>query len=131
MTASAYGYLPDTVSNVVVTTDTVTTQDFALTLAPTYTISGTVTEVGTGLPLYAEISFTDSPDTAWSDPATGFYEIALPQGTYTMTVRADSHRPAERAVLVDHNQTQNFALEPLPCVLLVDDDQNNPNVLSY
>ncbi len=131
VTASAYSYLPSTISGVVITTDTVTTQDFLLVSSPTYLISGTVTESGTGLPLLAEISFAGSPVTVWSDPATGFYQAELPQGDYTMHVRSDLHRPQELAIVVDHDQTQNFMLDPLPCILLVDDDQNDPDVISY
>ena len=131
VTASAYGYLPSTISGVTITTDTVTTQDFELVSSPTYLISGTVTESGTGLPLLAEISFADSPVTVWSDPSTGFYQAELPQGNYTMHVRADLHQPQELAIVMDHDQTQNFNLDPLPCILLVDDDQNAPDVISY
>ena len=32
---------------------------------------------------------------------------------------------------MDQDQTQNFILDPLPCILLVDDDQNDPDVISY
>ena len=131
VTASAYGYLPSTISGVTITTDTVTTQDFELVSSPTYVISGTVTESGTGLPLLAEISFAGSPVTVWSDPSTGFYQAELPQGNYTMQVRADLHRPQGLAIVMDHDQTQNFNLDPLPCILLVDDDQNDPDVISY
>jgi len=131
VTAEAYGYLPATVGGVVVTTDTVTTQDFALQTAPTYIVSGTVTEQGSGTPLFAEIRFQGSPVVVWTDPATGFYQATLPQGSYTMQVSAYGHRSQERAVVVDHNQTQDFALEPLPCILLVDDDNNSPDVRPY
>ena len=131
VTASAYSYLPVTISGVTITTDTVTTQDFALVSSPTYIISGTVTESGTGLPLLAEISFAGSPVTVWTDPSTGFYQAQLPQGNYTMQVRADLHRPQELAIVMDQDQTQNFILDPLPCILLVDDDQNDPDVISY
>ncbi len=37
----------------------------------------------------------------------------------------------ERPIVVDQDQTQDFALEPLPCILLVDDDNNAPDVLPY
>jgi PKD repeat protein len=131
VTVSAYSYLPSTISGVVITSDTVTTQDFSLLSAPTYVVSGTVTESGTGLPLLAEISFIGSPEVVWTDPATGFYQVALPQGSYTMQVKADIYNPQERAITMDHNQIQNFALDPLPCILLVDDDQNDPDVRSY
>lgn len=131
VTASAYSYLPSTISGVTITTDTVTTQDFELFSAPTYMISGTVTEVGTGLPLLAEISFDGSPVIVWSDPATGFYQAELPEDSYTMHVRADLHRPQEFDIVMNHDQTKNFILDQLPCILLVDDDQNDPDVRSY
>ena len=131
VTASAYSYLPSTVSGIVVTSDITTTQDFVLESAPTYVVSGTVTESDTGLPLLAEISFRGSPTTVWTDPATGFYQAELPQESYTMQVKADLHNPQERPIVMDHDQTQNFILDPLPCILLVDDDQNDPDVRSY
>ena len=131
VTAEAYGYLPATVSGVVITTDTVTTLDFALQTAPTYIVSGTVTEQGSGTPLFAEVRFQGSPVVVWTDPATGFYQATLPQGSYTMQVSAYGHRSQERAIVVDHNQTQDFALEPLPCILLVDDDNNAPDTRPY
>ncbi|MGB9724538.1 MAG: carboxypeptidase regulatory-like domain-containing protein, partial [Chloroflexia bacterium] len=132
MTATAYGYLPGTAGGVVVVTDTVTTQDFDLQPAPTYVVSGTVTEVGSGTPLYAQVSVLGTPlPPVWTDPNTGYYSITVAEGTYTFRVTAAQHRPTERVVVVDHDQTQNFSLEPLPCILLVDDDQNGPDVLSY
>ncbi len=131
VTASAYGYLPTSVSGVPIVTDTVTTQDFSLQTAPTYIVSGTVSEAGTGLPLFAQITFDGSPEVAWTDPGTGYYAIALPEGDYTMHVRADLHEPAERAIVLDHDQTQDFALDPLPCVLLVDDDNDSPDTRPY
>jgi hypothetical protein len=113
VTASAYSYIPATVSGVVITTDTVTTKDFELVSSPTYLISGTVTESGTGLPLLAEISFDGSRVTVWSDPTTGFYQAELPQGNYTMYVKSNRHRPQELDIVMDHDQTRNFVLEPL------------------
>ncbi|MBU0495488.1 MAG: hypothetical protein KKB13_26880, partial [Chloroflexi bacterium] len=38
---------------------------------------------------------------------------------------------AERVVVADHDQVQDFALEPLPCILLVDDDNDAPDVRPY
>jgi PKD repeat protein len=131
VTASAYSYLPTTIGGVDITTDSVTTQDFTLISAPTHIVSGTVTESGTGLPLLAEINFISSPVTVWSDPSTGFYHAELPEDSYTMQVRAELHRPQERVIVLSQNQTQNFVLEPLPCILLVDDDQDDPDVNSY
>lgn len=131
VTAVAYGYLPQVVTGITIITDTVTLQDFTLMPAPTYNISGTITELGTGLPLSATVRFTESPIAVNSDPVTGYYSATLPAGSYTIRVTALDHRQASRSVVVDQDQTQNFALEPLPCILLVDDDNNNPDVRPY
>lgn len=130
VTASAYWYLPATITGVIVTSGAATTRDFSLTAAPTHVVSGTVTELG-GIPLSAQIEFRDSPVTVWTNPATGFYSATLAQGSYTARVTAAHHRPTSCAIVVNRDQTQNFALEPLPCVLLVDDDQNSPDVRAY
>ncbi len=90
VTASLFGYLPQTVSGVEVISGTVTTQDFALELAPSHTVSGVVTDGTTGWPLYAsiEIMGADIPP-VWTDPADGSYSIILPEGiTYTFMVEA-------------------------------------------
>ncbi|MBN1660198.1 MAG: M28 family peptidase [Anaerolineae bacterium] len=131
VTAEAYAYLPAVITGVVVLTDSVTTQDVVLQPAPTYVISGTVTEAGSGAPLAAEIAFEGSPVVVTTDPATGYYEAALPAGAYTMHVRAEGHRSQERPIVVDGDQVQAFELEPLPCILLVDDDNNAPDVRPY
>jgi hypothetical protein len=132
VTAQAFGYIPGSVSNVVVITDQVTTVDFNLDPATVYTISGTVTESGSGTPLLAEVEILNTPITpVMTDPATGFYSIQAPEGEYTMRISASFHQPEERDVTVDQDQTQDFALLPLPCILLVDDDNNDPDVLPY
>jgi hypothetical protein len=110
VTASAYGYLPATVTDVVIVTDTVNTQDFALLDAPQYTVSGTVTEAGSGLPLLAQVVFEGSPVSTWTDPATGFYSATLPEGEYTMHVSADLHEPESRAIMLKKNTTEDFVL---------------------
>ena len=68
--------------------------------------------------------------TASADPSTGYYQAALPQGDYLMHVQADMHRPQEHPIHIDGAQQQDFSLEMLACLLLVDDDQNNPDVRS-
>jgi subtilisin family serine protease len=90
VTASLFGYLPQTVSGVDVISGTVTIQDFSLELAPSHTISGIVTDANTGWPLYAsiEVDGADIP-TVWTDPVDGSYSILLPEGiTYTLHVEA-------------------------------------------
>ncbi|HSJ56043.1 MAG TPA: M28 family peptidase, partial [Anaerolineae bacterium] len=131
VTAEAYAYLPAVITGVVVVTDSVTTVDVVLQPAPAYVVSGTVTEAGSGAPLAAEITIEGSPVTATTDPATGYYEVSLPAGAYTMHVRAEGHRSQARPIVVAGDQTQSFELEPLPCILLVDDDNNLPDVRPY
>jgi PKD repeat protein len=131
LTVSAYSYLTQTITGLEVITDELTTQDFALQSSPVYTVSGFITEAGSGAPLDASLEFIGSPVTAQTDPATGFYQAELPQGHYTMKVRSPLHRSQERYIMVDQDQSQDFSLEVLPCILVVDDDQNNPNVRGY
>ncbi len=131
VTASAYGYNPKTVAGVVVSADTVTTQDFALTKAPVFVVKGTVTDSASGTPLAAEVAFEGSPVVVSTDPATGKYRAVMATGTYVMHVSADLHQPEERTVVVNVGQIQDFALDPLPCILLVDDDNNAPDTRPY
>ena len=90
MTASRFGYLPETVTDVAVISGTVTIQDFVLTQAPSAVVSGIVTDANTGWPLYARIDIDGVPiGPFWTDPATGFYSITLPEGaTYDFEVSA-------------------------------------------
>ena len=132
VTVSAFGYYPGTATGVEVVLDTTTTQDFALTPLPTYIISGSVTEAGTSLPLLAQVEVLNTPIAPVStDPLDGSYEIELPVGTYTLKVTSILHLPETRTVVVDANKTENFILPHVPCILLVDDDANSPDIQSY
>jgi PKD repeat protein len=130
-TAWAYGYVPQTAS-VTIYSGTTTPQDFQLALSPVYVVSGTVSDASTGVPLYARLSLPGMPvPPRWCDPATGFYSLTLPVGVYTLHVTATAHLPLDQVVAVAGDTTQDLALEPYACVLLVDDDQNSPNVEMY
>lgn len=116
MTASTFGYLPATVTNVEVVSGTITTQDFALTQAPSAVIDGTVTDANTGWPLYAAIHVDGVPGSPfWNDPETGYYSISLPEGsTYDFTVEAfvAGYIAEMRAVgPVSGNTTEDFGLD--------------------
>jgi len=105
VTATSYGYLPSIVTGVEILSGTVTVQDFALSLAPSHVVSGTVTDANTGWPLYAQISINGTPiDPVWSDPFTGFYSISLPEGS-SFTFQA-------KANVVGYNQA-NLPVGPL------------------
>jgi hypothetical protein len=66
-----------------------------------------------------------------SNPTTGAYQAALPTGDYTMRITAVGYQPTERAITLDQNQVQDFYLASRPCVLLVDDDNDSPDVRPY
>ncbi|MGH3506511.1 MAG: carboxypeptidase regulatory-like domain-containing protein [Nocardioidaceae bacterium] len=122
VTASKFGY-SDQTATVTITTDQTTTQDFAMQVAPSVTLSGTVADgSGHGWPLYAEISIEGPDGTFFTDPGTGGYSITLPaDATYTVTV--ESQYPGyetgtAEVTLGDGDATQDFAL-------VVDDSQCN------
>jgi PKD repeat protein len=122
--ATVYGFQPSTVTGVEIITGTVTTEDFALTAVPTYTVSGYVTDLGTGDPLAAQVEFLDAPVAPVNtDPATGFYSIEVAEGTWTMKATADQHASQTVTVNVSGDTSQNFALSPF-CDVLADDVEN-------
>ena len=65
-----------------VVTDTVTTQDFALVAAPTFTVSGYVYDSVTGDPLEGTVQFTDAPVPPVNTDPSGFYSLTVAEGTY-------------------------------------------------
>ncbi len=132
VSASLYAYYPQTVTGVLIVTDTTTIQNFVLQAKPRYVISGTVTEAGTGMPLEARITPEDSPiPSAWSDPATGFYSLTLVEGSYQVRAAAFLHLSERASVQADRNRTVNFVLEKGSCALLLDDDADVPDVRAY
>ena len=115
VTASAYGYQPNTVTGVVITAGGNTQQNFALTPATMAVVSGYVTDANTGWPLYASIAISGVPGSPiWNDPETGYYSVSLPTGaSYDFTVNAwvPGYNPAARMVgPLGGSRTENFAL---------------------
>ncbi|MFN2283438.1 MAG: carboxypeptidase-like regulatory domain-containing protein, partial [Anaerolineae bacterium] len=96
VTASAYGYFSNTETDVEITSNATTTLNLPLTPAPTYVVSGTVTDALTGWPLYARIRVQGDPfsppapdNETWTDPVSGNYSLTLAAGTtYTFEVEA-------------------------------------------
>ena len=118
VTASAYAYLPATVSGVSVTEGVTTTMsDIPLTAASSYTVDGVVKDARTGWPLYAKIVVEGAPiDPIWTDPVTGAYSVNLLAGTqFTFKVTDFWGGYAESQVVVGPltaNLTQDIFLEP-------------------
>ena len=122
VTASAYGYYPQALAGVAVLTGAGAPLDFVLEPIPTFTVSGVVTDAASGLPLSATVQFGGGP--AIAAPG-GLYSAAVFSGAYVMAVSAPFHYPITRTVVVERDLSQDFALWPTPCVLVVDDDYDD------
>lgn len=114
VTATKFGYLPEVANGVEVMSGTLTTQDFALTPAPVFVVSGTVTDAATGWPLYAKIEIDGYPNAPiWTDPVSGAFQVFLPEGAYTFKVHTyqDGYLLLTEEILVEGNLTHDFAVE--------------------
>ncbi|HRQ36836.1 MAG TPA: S8 family serine peptidase [Chloroflexota bacterium] len=115
VSVSKFGYFPQTHPGIQVTEFQTTTLNVQLVQAPSFTVSGTVTDATTGWPLYAQINigqgFPDNP--IWTDPLTGDYSVVLPAGTYDFAVSAfvAGYDTSTVQVTVSGNTTQDFALD--------------------
>lgn len=113
VSAAKYGYITSTVPGVTITAPGTTTQNFTLAAAPTYTISGSVTDSGTTWPLYARIDIAGSPGgPVFTNPSTGSYSVDLAAGSYTFTVTAMSggYTAAVLPITVTTTATRNIGL---------------------
>ena len=118
VTAAQYGYTTASVSGISVTINATTTLNLPLSPAPQHVVSGVVTDVGSGNPLWATLTIDGHPfdpptATLQTDAVTGFYSLTVPGGgqAYTLTVTALQHLPSVRSLgLVNSDQVENFAL---------------------
>jgi uncharacterized repeat protein (TIGR01451 family) len=120
LTASAFGYSPDS-RLVEVLTGTTDTQDFALTKLPGGTVTGQVTSGGQPI-VTATVSVVGTP-VQTTTHATGVYTAHLPAGSYTFTVTSPGYRVAvASAVPISVGETTllNFDLITAPTILLLD-----------
>ncbi|MGC8781336.1 MAG: hypothetical protein ACP5UQ_10760, partial [Anaerolineae bacterium] len=99
-------------------------QEVAFTLSPlpAGSIFGRVTDAATAAPLSATITVDAAPIQTQSDPTTGLYSLALPEGTWTLRFVADAHRISHRTITATASTGAelNVALPPGPRILLVD-----------
>lgn len=112
---SAWGYLPASESGVLVSNGATTAHDVQLPVAPTYKISGTVTDGATGWPLHARVQidgYTGAP--IWTDPVTGTYSVRLPEGRpfrFDVTTDIAGYVPTSRQLAsLSGGTNQNFSL---------------------
>jgi hypothetical protein len=132
MTVVKFGFIPGSASDVVVTFDETTTQDFAVEVAPHALLNGVVRDgSGGGWQLYARIKVTGPPEFTpvelFTDPVTGYYGIDLVTGiTYNFATEAvvPGYAPDTRSLLLDASAAnrpegilQNIALtvDPVAC----------------
>ena len=124
ITASAFGYLPQTQWHVTALTDTHQQLDFRLHALPAGTIRGRLTVSGTAEPPTGTVVVRalGTPVTATAT-LSGNYALTLPAGVYTVEVRGLSYRVAAAAITVTAGMVTlyDFALVPAPTLLLVDE----------
>ena len=107
VTASAFGYVSQTASGVVVSDGGTTTRNFALVAAPSATVNGHVrTASGDPIP-NATVTIGGTPIPPATTDATGFYSFpSVPQGTYSMTATAGRcNDPQAQVAVVNGNIT--------------------------
>jgi len=122
-TAEAFGYDPLTEWAIDIVAATTISQDFGLTVKPRGTLTGRVTEEGTGAPLAATITVLNTPITVTTDPATGSYATPLPAGTYALKATSPGHRVGHASAVTVAEAgtvTQDFVLPTAPTILLID-----------
>jgi len=79
--------------------------------------------------LLAEVEVLGAPiPPVATDPLDGSYSVDVAEGSYALKVSSYGHESQTRDIVVDQNLVEDFVLEPLPCILLVDDDNDSPDV---
>jgi uncharacterized repeat protein (TIGR01451 family) len=118
LAVSAFGYEPDEILGVPVTTGTSTLVDFSLAPLPTGTLRGHVADAITGESITATVSVLDTPAEATGDA----FVFTLPAGTYTIRARGLGYRIVTATASISAGQvmTVDLALDPAPSILLID-----------
>ncbi len=119
VTASGPRHTAHTVSGVEILSATVTTLDFQL--VPKGLLFGYVSDADTGTPLAATVT-VEGVGSVSTDPETGYYEIYLDEGTYTVTAEAPDYYsqtvtvaiPAATPVQQDFQLVAFLAVVPSP-----------------
>ncbi|MEU9977783.1 carboxypeptidase regulatory-like domain-containing protein [Streptomyces sp. NPDC051014] len=120
LTVTRFGYRTTTSPALDITDNQTLDRRYSLRPIPRVKVRGTVRDdSGHGWPLYARVAVEGSPETpVWTDPITGAYTVALPEGAdYKLDVTAalPGYEPVTRAVTVGHrNTTADLALSVDP-----------------
>ncbi|HEX6292175.1 MAG TPA: carboxypeptidase regulatory-like domain-containing protein [Herpetosiphonaceae bacterium] len=109
---AAFGYLPQTVSGVSISQDATTTQNFALTSAPRYTVSGYVRDFHNAPVANTTLTILGVPIPPATTDADGFYSFAnVPAGTYDVqAVGQGCNDSLTQSLVVSGDVTLDFAL---------------------
>jgi hypothetical protein len=111
MTASAYGWLPKSVPNVVIVEDQTTNRTFRLDRAPRYRLSGRTFDQASGQPIQAhiELLLNGVPVAQTnSDPVTGQYQMRPFAGVYDLIATAPGYSPVEMTVNMNRDRRINL-----------------------
>ena len=122
ITASAFGFSPGTQNSVNVLTATQTQLTFTLSTLPTGLLTGTVSDLQSGLPLSATLVVESTPASTRTDPNSGLYNLSLPEGVWPIRIVADAHRVGHitPTITASSNQQIDISLPSAPRILLVD-----------
>ncbi len=118
--ASAFAYVTRT-ETVNVAIDGDVTVDLALEAAETVEATGKVVAKADGTPVSAKVKVGGTPLPVQQTGADGSFSFSLPAGEYAFTVSAFGFKVVCKNVVVPGGDLQ-FALDPLPPILVVDDD---------
>jgi hypothetical protein len=113
MTATLYAYDPATATDEVVDAMT-TTQNFTLNLSPTHSVSGSVSNLATGLPFVgATVRILNTPIPPTTTDANGMYLFAsVLEGTYDMQASAPGFTTqTQTGVAVNQDVVVDFGLD--------------------
>jgi murein tripeptide amidase MpaA len=93
-------------------------------------VSGQVSRLSDGQPLVGYVK-VDELNLTVATNGSGMYTVAVPTGSWTMRSIAEGYVDAVVANVVVGSQsavTRDFAMKPIPPIILVDDDDNSPDV---
>ncbi|HEV8627572.1 MAG TPA: carboxypeptidase regulatory-like domain-containing protein, partial [Acidimicrobiia bacterium] len=112
VTASHFGHLSETATGVVINQDQTTTQNFALTPAPSHSVSGHVRDDSSNPLAGATVTIQGTPIPPATTDASGAYSFAsVPEGTYDVTAEAGGcYETQTQQLVVDGAETLDFTL---------------------
>lgn len=119
VTARAFGYEKATAAGVDIAANLTTTIDLELAAIPDSIVEGVVRDGSAhGWPLYArlEVEGFQFHESIFTDPASGYYSITLPQNVpFFFTVRSDSYVEATNVITPGNQVDFSLAVDPLVC----------------